>query len=164
MDYMPHCTCMLCWQVVVGHESIRNYSKLFETIRNGLLGTSKNRSERSRCCAEQCSNARAKRGSPAQEMPVQQVFRGSLLDAMLLKDISSSANSVYFPQGNIFMKGYCSRSKLTITRVIWIKIALVFRAPILGEQWAAWLDNVKQFQVDSTKSSKSLKQQKSELK
>ncbi len=56
------------------------------------------------------------------------------------------------------MKGYCSRSKLTITRVIWIKIALVFRAPILGEQWAAWLDNVKQFQVDSTKSSKSLKQ------
>ena len=71
MDYMPHCTCMLCWQVVVGDESIRNYSKLFETIRNGLLGTSKNRSERSRCCAEQCSNARAKRGSPAQEMPVQ---------------------------------------------------------------------------------------------
>ena len=34
--------------------------------------------EPQRCCAKKRSNARAKRGSQAQEMPAQQVFRGSL--------------------------------------------------------------------------------------
>ena len=34
-------------------------------------GATKNRSERSRCCAEKRSNANAKRGSQAQKMPAQ---------------------------------------------------------------------------------------------
>ena len=56
--------------IFIKNTHIKNLT--FSKVMNRRVeGTSKNRSERSRCCAEKRSNARAKRGSQAKEMPAQ---------------------------------------------------------------------------------------------